>query len=102
MVMWYRLFSCPTCARLKVTRSRNALLLLCGHGHDSQIQLYSECGGKAMDIPRIAHSLTTYLLPFLPYLLKAGEQAAEETGKKLAGEACEPPRVCRRLQILRG
>lgn len=39
-----------------------------------------------MDIPTIAHNLTTFLIPFLPYLLKAGEKAAEEAGKKL-GEA---------------
>jgi len=39
-----------------------------------------------MDIS-LAQSLTTYLLPFLPYLVKAGEGAAGETGKKLAGEA---------------
>src|SRR5262249_22747141 len=29
----------------------------------------------------------THLLPLLPYLLKAGEGAAGETGKKIAGEA---------------
>jgi hypothetical protein len=28
-------------------------------------------------------ALTTFLAPFLPYLLKVGEKAAEETGKKL-------------------
>ena len=39
-----------------------------------------------MDIS-LAHSLTTYLIPFLPYLVKAGEGAAGETGKKLTGEA---------------
>src|SRR5262249_43694420 len=39
-----------------------------------------------MDIS-LAHSLTTYLVPFLPYLVKAGEGAGGETGKKLAGEA---------------
>jgi len=39
-----------------------------------------------MDIS-LAHSLTTYLVPFLPYLVKAGEGAAGETGKKLSGEA---------------
>jgi len=40
-----------------------------------------------MDIPLLAQSLTTYIVPLLPYLLKAGESAAGETGKKLAGEA---------------
>jgi hypothetical protein len=34
-------------------------------------------------------SLTTFLAPFLPYLLKAGEKAAEEAGKKLGGDAWE-------------
>lgn len=33
--------------------------------------------------------LTSFLAPFLPYLLKIGEQAAEETGKKLGAEAWE-------------
>ncbi len=40
-----------------------------------------------MDISTLAQSLTTYLIPVLPYLLKAGEKAAEEAGKKLAGDA---------------
>ncbi len=37
-----------------------------------------------MDISTLAASLTTALVPLLPYLLKAGEKAAEETGKSVA------------------
>ena len=37
-----------------------------------------------MDIAVLASSLTTVLVPLLPYLLKAGEKAAEETGKTVA------------------
>jgi hypothetical protein len=37
-----------------------------------------------MDIAALATSLTTVLVPLLPYLLKAGEKAAEETGKTVA------------------
>lgn len=33
--------------------------------------------------------LTQFLLPFLPYLLKMGEKAAEEAGKKLGEAAWE-------------
>ena len=42
-----------------------------------------------MDIGAIASSLTTVLVPLLPYLLKAGETAAEETGKAVAGQSWE-------------
>ena len=42
-----------------------------------------------MDIALIAGSLTTVLVPLLPYLLKAGEKAAEETGKAVAGQSLE-------------
>ena len=42
-----------------------------------------------MDIGALASSLTTALVPLLPYLLKAGEKAAEETGKKVADESLE-------------
>ena len=42
-----------------------------------------------MDIGALASSLTTALVPLLPYLLKAGEKAAEETGKTVAGESWE-------------
>lgn len=42
-----------------------------------------------MDIGAMASSLTTALVPLLPYLLKAGEKAAEETGKAVAGQSME-------------
>lgn len=42
-----------------------------------------------MDIGVLASSVTTALVPLLPYLLKAGEKAAEETGKTVAGESWE-------------
>ena len=42
-----------------------------------------------MDISALASSLTTALVPLLPYLLKAGEKAAEETGKAVAGQSLE-------------
>lgn len=43
-----------------------------------------------MDIGALASSLTTALVPLLPYLLKAGEKAAEETGKTVAGQRLSP------------
>ena len=42
-----------------------------------------------MDIQTLSQQLLTFLAPFLPYLLKMGEQAAEEAGKKLGAEAWE-------------
>ena len=42
-----------------------------------------------MDIVALASSVTTVLVPLLPYLLKAGEKAAEETGKAVAGQSWE-------------
>ncbi len=42
-----------------------------------------------MDINALANSLTTALVPLLPYLLKAGEKAAEETGKKALDQSWE-------------
>jgi hypothetical protein len=42
-----------------------------------------------MDITALASSVTTALVPLLPYLLKAGEKAAEETGKAVAGQSWE-------------
>jgi hypothetical protein len=39
-----------------------------------------------MDIPALAQDLTTLLIPFLPYLLKAGEKAAEEAGKHIGAD----------------
>ncbi len=40
-----------------------------------------------MDVTTLAKDLVAFLAPFLPYLLKAGEKAAEEAGKKLGGDA---------------
>ena len=42
-----------------------------------------------MDIPTLSNEIGAYLLPFLPYLLKAGEKAAEEAGKKFGAAAWE-------------
>lgn len=42
-----------------------------------------------MDIGELANSVTTALVPVLPYLLKAGEKASEETGKTVAGQSLE-------------
>lgn len=42
-----------------------------------------------MDIGALASSVTTALVPLLPYLLKAGEKAAEETGTKVADQSLE-------------
>jgi hypothetical protein len=42
-----------------------------------------------MDIGALASSLTTALVPLLPYLLKAGEKATEETGKNVASQSLE-------------
>jgi len=40
-----------------------------------------------MDVATIAKDLAVFLTPFLPYLLKAGEKAAEEAGKKFGADA---------------
>jgi hypothetical protein len=42
-----------------------------------------------MDVTLLAQNIVTFLAPFLPYLVKVGEKAAEEAGKKLGGEAWE-------------
>jgi len=42
-----------------------------------------------MDIQALTQQLVAFLTPFLPYLLKAGEKAAEEAGKKLGSDAWE-------------
>jgi hypothetical protein len=39
-----------------------------------------------MDVTTLAEDLAVFLSPFLPYLLKGGEKAAEEAGKKLGGD----------------
>jgi hypothetical protein len=40
-----------------------------------------------MDVTMLANDLAVLLAPLLPYLLKAGEKAAEEAGKKFGGDA---------------
>lgn len=40
-----------------------------------------------MDPATIASGVVTYLIPALPYLYKAGEEAAKEVTKKISGEA---------------
>ena len=42
-----------------------------------------------MDPSALANEVGRYLLPFLPYLIKAGEKAAEEAGKKFGAAAWE-------------
>src|SRR5258708_4955769 len=42
-----------------------------------------------MDPVTLAKDIVPYLTTLLPYLLKAGEKAAEEAGKNLAGAAWE-------------
>lgn len=41
------------------------------------------------DVGALAQGLLSLLAPFLPYLLKMGESAAEEAGRKLGDEAWE-------------
>ncbi len=41
------------------------------------------------DPTEIARQVAQFLAPFLPYLLKAGEKAAEEAGRKLGAAAWE-------------
>jgi hypothetical protein len=43
--------------------------------------------GPDMDVTTLAKDLAVFLTPLLPYLLKTGEKAVEETGKKLGGDA---------------
>jgi len=40
-----------------------------------------------MDIQALAQQMASFLMPLLPYLLKIGDKAAEEVGKKIGGEA---------------
>ena len=42
-----------------------------------------------MDPQTLAQQIVLFLAPFMPYLLKAGEKAAEEMGKNLGSEAWE-------------
>ena len=46
-----------------------------------------------MDIQTLSQQLTVFLAPFLPYLLKMGEKAAEEAGKRLGAESWEGARA---------
>jgi hypothetical protein len=39
-----------------------------------------------MDIDALSHTATTILVPLLPYLMKAGERVAEDTGEKVSEE----------------
>jgi len=41
------------------------------------------------DLNEIARQIVQFLAPFLPYLLRAGEKAAEEAGRKLGAAAWE-------------
>ena len=40
-----------------------------------------------MDVIVLARSITVFLSPFLPYLIKAGEKAAEDVGSQLGTDA---------------
>ena len=42
-----------------------------------------------MDIGALASSVTAALVPLLPYLLKAGDKAAEEAGKTVGSQSLE-------------
>jgi hypothetical protein len=46
-----------------------------------------------MDVTTLPKDLAVFLTPLLPNLLKAGEKAAEEAGKKLGGDAWELAKV---------
>jgi len=42
-----------------------------------------------MDVQTLAKEVVTFLAPFLPYLVKVGEEAAKEAGKKFGEAAWE-------------
>lgn len=42
-----------------------------------------------MNVAILAKEITAFLAPFLPDLIKMGEKAAEEAGRKLGGDAWE-------------
>lgn len=44
-------------------------------------------GGPQMDIATLAKELSSFLFPILPFLLRIGESAAEESGKSLGSDA---------------
>jgi hypothetical protein len=46
-----------------------------------------------MDIATLARDVSIFLAPFLPYLVKGGEEAAKEAGKKFGGAVWEPARA---------
>jgi hypothetical protein len=46
-----------------------------------------------MDVTTLANDLALLLTPVLPYLLKAGEKAAEEAGKKLGSDMWDRTRA---------
>jgi hypothetical protein len=46
-----------------------------------------------MDSISLAQSLTGYLLPFLPFLTKAGDKVAEEAGKRLGGDGWDKTKL---------
>jgi len=39
------------------------------------------------NVVELAQKIAVFLSPLLPYLLKVGDKAAEEVGKKIGGEA---------------
>jgi len=41
------------------------------------------------NIVELAQKIAAFLMPLLPYLLKIGDKAAEEVGKKIGGEGWE-------------
>ena len=41
------------------------------------------------NILELAQKIAAFLMPLLPYLLKIGDKAAEEVGKKIGGEGWE-------------
>jgi len=41
------------------------------------------------NVVELAQKIAAFLLPFLPHLLKVGDKAAEEVGKKIGGEGWE-------------
>jgi hypothetical protein len=49
--------------------------------------------GADMNVTTLAKDLAVFLIPLLPYLLKAGEKAAEEAGKKFGGDAWDRAKV---------
>lgn len=42
-----------------------------------------------MDTENLAQSIVAILTPLMPYLIKLGEKAVEETGKKIGGDTWE-------------